>query len=74
MRPPPGLPRHEPAPNGKADPRRPSLFKQLVWFVIDWIKISWKDVLAMAILGAAALSVCLHYFPDHTIPTVINMS
>lgn len=40
-----------------AAPARDSLFKQLAWFVIDWIKVSWKDLLTLAVLGAAALAV-----------------
>jgi len=28
-------------------------------FVVDWIKVSWKDVLALAILGAASQAVCI---------------
>ncbi|KAJ4286011.1 hypothetical protein N0V88_008164 [Collariella sp. IMI 366227] len=31
--------------------------KRLQRFLIHWIKISWKDLLAMAILGAAALGI-----------------
>jgi hypothetical protein len=38
-------------------PRQDSLFQELVRFVIDWIKVSWKDVIAMAILGGATLGV-----------------
>lgn len=34
-----------------------SRFRQLVQFVMDWIKVSWKDVIAMAILGGATLGV-----------------
>jgi hypothetical protein len=34
-----------------------SMWHQLVRFVIDWIKISWRDILTMAILGAASLGV-----------------
>ena len=30
----------------------------LVRFVINWLKISWRDLLAMAVLGAASQAVC----------------
>ncbi|GAB1316870.1 Diacylglycerol pyrophosphate phosphatase DPP1 [Madurella fahalii] len=51
-------PRHETTIHDKAPTRHgDSLFKQLFWFIIDWIKVSWKDLIAMAILGAAALSI-----------------
>ncbi|KAL2128912.1 hypothetical protein VTI74DRAFT_8490 [Chaetomium olivicolor] len=31
--------------------------KRLQRFIIDWIKLSWKDILTMAILGALALGI-----------------
>jgi diacylglycerol diphosphate phosphatase/phosphatidate phosphatase len=35
--------------------------KNLVPFVIDWIKVSWRDILTMAALGAATLGVRPYY-------------
>ncbi|KAH6844555.1 phosphatidic acid phosphatase type 2/haloperoxidase [Chaetomium sp. MPI-CAGE-AT-0009] len=31
--------------------------KHMVPFVIDWVKVSWRDILTMAILGAATLGI-----------------
>jgi hypothetical protein len=44
------------APTHKS-PRYPIVRERLVPFVIDWIKVSWRDILTMAILGAATLGV-----------------
>lgn len=45
-----------PAPTDK-NSRYPIVRERLVPFVIDWIKVSWRDILTMAILGAASLGV-----------------
>ncbi|KAK1753787.1 phosphatidic acid phosphatase type 2/haloperoxidase [Echria macrotheca] len=37
--------------------KKESTPKRLVRFVIDWIKVSWRDILAMAILGAASQAI-----------------
>ena len=31
--------------------------QRFVPFVIDWVKVSWRDILTMAVLGAATLGV-----------------
>ncbi|KXX78338.1 Lipid phosphate phosphatase 1 [Madurella mycetomatis] len=50
--------RHETTTNSTASAAHGgSLVKQLFWFVINWVKVSWKDLIAMAILGAASLSI-----------------
>lgn len=47
-------------PNDKWASTGGSRGKGLVRFVIDWIKVSWRDILALAILGAASQAVCSH--------------
>lgn len=39
------------------EPTNPNRRGGLVRFVINWIKISWRDLLAMAVLGAASLGI-----------------
>lgn len=38
-------------------PKNDSKGNRLGRFVVDWIKVSWRDVLAMAVLGAASQTV-----------------
>ncbi|KAL2023309.1 hypothetical protein VTK56DRAFT_3047 [Thermocarpiscus australiensis] len=60
------LPFHRREPRGQGletetGEKRPasmdSIFRQLFQFVVFWIKVSWKDIIAMAALGAAALAI-----------------
>jgi hypothetical protein len=58
--------RREPAAATDKPPRQGGTMRQrLVPFVIDWVKVSWRDILTMAILGAATLGVS-RPLPVHT--------
>ncbi|KAK4119840.1 acid phosphatase/Vanadium-dependent haloperoxidase [Parathielavia appendiculata] len=50
--------RREPTARAEKPPRNgQSKWSQLVHFVIYFIKVSWRDILTMAILGAASLAI-----------------
>ncbi|KAK3380822.1 phosphatidic acid phosphatase type 2/haloperoxidase [Podospora didyma] len=63
--------RHPDSPRDVSTPspgaRRDSKGKRLGWFIVDWIKLSWKDVIAMIVL--AALSLGINQAPLATVRT-----
>ena len=53
----------------------PSHRQGLVRFVIDWIKLSWRDLLAMAVLGAASQGIYQAPLAStRTFPVIFNPS